>query len=74
MRRVTCVHWREASGAEQAFLVHSYGSAPCQFAVKEKKEREHTAGIGVFILQKRSIGTLSDSSVSIHIEISIYYY
>lgn len=60
-------------------MLRASGHAPeetgaCQFAVKEKKEREHTAGIGVFILQKRSIGTLSDSSVSIHIEISIYYY
>lgn len=55
-------------------VLRASGQAPeeageCQFAVEEKKEQEHTAGIGVCILQKRSIGTVSDISVSIHIDI-----
>lgn len=37
-----------------------------------RKEQEQAAGIGVSILQKRSIGTVSDTSVSIHIGILIF--
>lgn len=44
----------------------------CQFAIKEKRERECAADIGESLLQKRSIGTGSVISASIHIERSIF--
>lgn len=43
-----------------------------QFTVRERREREHTAGIGVSIFHKRSVGTVSDILVSVHIEIDIF--
>lgn len=45
----------------------------CQFAVREKKERERAAGISVSRLQKGSIGTILDISVSIHQNSDIFY-
>lgn len=44
----------------------------CQFAIREKRERECAAGIGESLLQTRSIGTVSVISASIHIERLIF--